>query len=262
MLIKIFDYVLVLHHQEGSRMLLSDAISRLSVHDSDAAKSKAELIADFNISIHEISEITGFKLLTLQDIEKATIKDCQLTKLKTYIVDGFLRHKHECAEDIHSFFDYRESLTIINGMVMKDKRIVIPEGLPDDALKVLHRSHMGIVKTKERASTSMFWPKIYSDIENYLSTCHPCMMYKVKQQAEPLEHDVPTKPWYSLMLDNFEYKGSLYLIIYDRFTRFIVVKKCADLSACSAVLSLLEVFCEHGVPSNIHSGQKLCVKRI
>ena len=79
------------------------------------------------------------------------------------------------------------------------------------------------------------------------------MMYKVKQQAEPFEHDVPTKPWCSLMLDNFEYKGILYLIIYDRFTRFIVVKKCEDLSAHSAIISLLEVFCEHGVPSNINS---------
>ena len=112
--------VLVPHHQEGSKMHLSDVISRLSVHDSDAAKSKAEPIADFNISIHEISEITGFKSLMLQDIKEATIKDCQLTKLKTYIVDGFPKHKHECAEDIHSFFDYRESLTIIDGMV-KDK---------------------------------------------------------------------------------------------------------------------------------------------
>ena len=167
------------------------------MHDSDAAKSKAKPIADFNISIHEISEITGFKLLTLQDIKEETIKDCQLTKLKTYIVDGFPKHKHECAEDIHSFLDYRESLTIKDGMVMKDKRIVIPESLHNDALKVLHRSHMGIVKTKECASTSMFWP-----------TCHPCMMYKVKQQAEPLEHDIPTKPWCSLTLDNFEYKGS------------------------------------------------------
>ena len=217
MLIKILDYVLVLHHQEGSKMHLSDAISRLRVHNSDAAKSKAKPIAYFNISIHEISEITGFKSLTLQDIKEETIKDCQLTKLKTYIVDGFPKHKHECAEDIHSFFDYRESLTIVDGMVMKDKRIVIPESVHNDALKVLHRSHMGIVKTKECASTSMFWPKIYSDTESYLSTCRPCMMYKVKQQAEPLEHDVPTKPWYSLTLDNFEYKGSLYLIIYERF---------------------------------------------
>ena len=70
MLIKILDYVVVLHHQEGNKMHLSDAISRLSVPDSDAAKSKAKPIADFNISIHEISEITGFKLLTLQDIKE------------------------------------------------------------------------------------------------------------------------------------------------------------------------------------------------
>ena len=232
---------------------MSDAISRLSVHDSDAAKSTVKPIADFNISIHEISEITGFKSLTLQDIKEETIRDCQLTKLKTYIVDGFPKHKHECAEDIRSFYDYRESLTIIDGMIMKEKRIVIPFGLREQALENLHRSHMGIVKTKERASTSMFWPKIYNDIENFLSRCCPCMSHKIKQTAEPLEHDIPTKPWCSLSLDNFEYKGSLYLIIYDRFTRFIVVKKCADLSAHSAILSLLEVFCEHGIPSSIHS---------
>ena len=268
MLIKILDYVVVLHHQEGNKMHLSGAISRLSVHDSDAAKSKAKLIAEFNISIHAISEITGFKLLTLQDIKEETIKDCQLTKVKTFIVDGFLKHKHECAEGTRSFYDYRGSLTIIDGMVLKDKIIVIPAGLcnqsgsrwkgsqsrsSEQALENLHRSHMGIVKTKERASTSMFWPKIYNDIETFLSRCCPCMSDKIKQAAEPLEHDVPTKPWCSLMLDNSEYKRSLYSIIYDRFTRFIVVKKCADLSACSAILSLLEVFSEHGVPSNIHS---------
>ena len=138
-------------------------------------------------------------------------------------------------------------------MVLKDKRIVIPVSLCEQALEYLHRSHMGIVRTKERASTSMLWPKIYNDIENFLSRCCPGMSHKIKQAAEPLEHDIPTKPWWSLTLDNFEYKGSLYLIIYDRFTRFIVVKKCADLSAHSAILSLLEVFSEYGVPSNIHS---------
>ena len=107
-LIKILDYVVVLHHQEGNKMHLSNAISRLSVHDSDAAKNK----------VKPVSEITGFKSLTLQDIKEETIKDCQLTKLKTYIVDGFPKHKHQCTEDIHSFFDYRESLTIIDRMVM------------------------------------------------------------------------------------------------------------------------------------------------
>ena len=170
-----------------------------------------------------------------------------------YIVDGFPKHEHECAEDIRSFYDYRESLTIIDRMVLKDKRFVIPANLHEQALENLHRSHMGIVKTKERASTSMFCPKIYNDIGNLLSRCHPCMSHKIKQATEPLEHDFLTKPWYSLTLDNFEFKGNLYLIIYDRFTRFIAVKKCVDLSARTAIQSLLEVFCEHDVPSHICS---------
>ena len=41
-------------------MHLSDAISRFNTHDSDDAKSKAVPIADFNISMHEVEDITGF----------------------------------------------------------------------------------------------------------------------------------------------------------------------------------------------------------
>ena len=99
----------------------------------------------------------------------------------------------------------------------------------------------------------MFWPRMYSDIERYLATCRACMVHKIKQSPEPLEHDIPSSPWSSLTLDNFEYKGTLYLIIYDRFSRFIIVKSPKDLSARSTIMCLLEVFCEHGVPSFIHS---------
>ena len=106
----------------------------------------------------------------------------------------------------------------------------------------LHGSHMGIVKTKERASTCMFWSQMYSDIEKFLSSCRAYMMHKIKQSPEPLEHDIPSPPWSSLTLDNFKYKGTLYFIIYDR-----------DLSARSAIMCLLEVFCEHGVLSFIRT---------
>ena len=79
------------------------------------------------------------------------------------------------------------------------------------------------------------------------------MMHKIKQSLEPLKRDIPSSPWSSLTLDNFEYKGTLYLIIYDRFSRFILVKTPRDLSARSAIVCLLEVFCEHGVLSFIHT---------
>ena len=80
------------------------------------------------------------------------------------------------------------------------------------------------------------------------------MMYRIKQCPEALECDIPSSPWSSLTKDNFEYKGTLYLIIYDRFAGFIVVKTPRDLSARSTIMCLIEFFCEHGVPSFIHTG--------
>ena len=52
MLIKILDYVVVLHHQEGNKMHLSDTISRLSVYDSDAAKSLISPFMKFQRSLN------------------------------------------------------------------------------------------------------------------------------------------------------------------------------------------------------------------
>ena len=46
MLIKIIEFQVDLQYQEGSKMDISDAISRFNTHDSDDAKSKAKPIAD------------------------------------------------------------------------------------------------------------------------------------------------------------------------------------------------------------------------
>ena len=189
----------------------------------------------------------------MKQIARETETDIQLEELKKYITQGFPKSKHECTELTHDFYDYRESLSIINGLVLKDKHIVIPTSLRNDAMSTLHRSYMGIVKTKESASTCMFWPRMYSDIERFSSTCRACMVHKIKQSPEPLEHHIPSSQWSSLTLDNFEYKGTLFLIIYDRFSRFIVMKTPRDLSARSIIMCLLEVFCRHGVPSIIRT---------
>ena len=78
----------------------------------------------------------------------------------------------------------------------------------DEALKPLHTSHMGIVKTKDRAMTSYFWANLNQDIETCLSTCCPCAAYQEKQPAESLLNDpVSTKLWTALAMDNFEFNG-------------------------------------------------------
>ena len=95
-------------------MHLSDAISHFNTHDSDDARNNAVPIADFNISIHEVEDITGFKPITMQEIQTATALDIQLILLKNYIIDGFPRAKHKCTELTCDFCGYRELLSIIN----------------------------------------------------------------------------------------------------------------------------------------------------
>ena len=68
MLVQILDYNIEFHHQEGTKMHLSDALSRLNTHDSVAEKSKAKPVADFNVTIHDVEILTGFKSLSLDQV--------------------------------------------------------------------------------------------------------------------------------------------------------------------------------------------------
>ena len=131
---------------------------------------------------------------------------------------------------------------------MKGKHVIIPASLRCKTLETLHSSHMGITKTVEHARTA---PNMKKDIITHLSSCRPCAEFKIKQKPEPLSHDVPMVTWHSLTLDNFEFKGTHYLLVYDRFSQFFVVKKSDSLSARSTIRLLLEIFTEHGVPSSI-----------
>ena len=60
MLMKIIDFQVDFQQQEGSKMHLSDTVSRF---------------ADFNISIHEVEVNTAFKSLTMKHIASETASD-------------------------------------------------------------------------------------------------------------------------------------------------------------------------------------------
>ena len=119
--IQILDYTIEFQHQEGSRMHLSDALSQISMHDSTVEKSKKKPVADFNITIHNVEQLTGFKPLSLQLIRSETQVDQDLKLLKQHIADGFPNAKSCLPETICSFYDCRECLMIIDGVIMNGK---------------------------------------------------------------------------------------------------------------------------------------------
>ena len=77
MLLHIIDYQLDVMYQPGTKMHLSDALSRLTSHSDN---SKAKTIPGLEISVHDVEVFTGMSALSLAKIKRATEAD---TDLKT-----------------------------------------------------------------------------------------------------------------------------------------------------------------------------------
>ena len=194
MLLCILDYQLDVMYQPGTKMHLSDALSRLTSHNNN--NSKAEPIKGLDVTVHDIQIFTEISPLSLEKIKRVTENDPDLKTLRQYIQDVFPANRSDCAELVQTYFGFREELAIVNGLIVKVHWAVIPSQLHDEALKLLHSSHMGIVKTKDWARTSFFWPSINQDIESHLSECYPCATFKEKQPKETLLNGpISTKPW-------------------------------------------------------------------
>ena len=114
-------------------------------------------------------------------------------------------------------------MTIIDGLLVKGNHIVIPTNMYHDCLETLHASHLGVNKTLMQAHTSVFWPGMTADITALISNCPACQKFQSKQPPETLRNELPTtQPWTSLATDIFELNGKSYLIVVDRYSKFIV----------------------------------------
>ncbi|CAB4011838.1 Hypothetical predicted protein [Paramuricea clavata] len=77
-------------------------------------------------------------------------------------------------EDLKEYWNHKLELSEIQGIILKDQRMLIPLALRRKILDKLHQGHQGIEKTKQRARQSVFWPRINKDIEDFVSKCSHC----------------------------------------------------------------------------------------
>ena len=62
------------------------------------------------------------------------------------------------------FWNYREELSMENGLITKGARLLIPSTLRKKVLEQIHDGHLGIEKCMLKARDSVFWPGISNNI--------------------------------------------------------------------------------------------------
>ncbi|KAF7643185.1 hypothetical protein LDENG_00243930, partial [Lucifuga dentata] len=118
--------------------------------------------------------------------------------------------------DCQQYYNIRAELNVVNGLLLRENRIVIPQLLRPEMLKRLHEGHLSMEKCKRRARTAVYWPGINADIDRMVSSCETCLKHQAKQPKEPMAiTNLPEEPWQKVGTDLFHLDGKNYLLVID-----------------------------------------------
>ena len=82
-----------------------------------------------------------------------TDKDETLIALKNMIIKGWPDRRDEHPQTVKNVWSYQDELSILNGLVLKGIRIVIPEQCKTEVLEKLHEGHFGVDRRDEHPQT-------------------------------------------------------------------------------------------------------------
>ena len=85
----------------------------------------------------------------------------------------------------------KNELCAIGKLVMRGDRIVIPNTLLKRVLEAAQEGHQGIVETKSRLRTKVWWPRMDSDAERICKSCHGCQVVGQLDAPEPIKGTEP-----------------------------------------------------------------------
>ena len=122
-------------------------------------------------------------------------------------------------------------------------------------LKLIHRSHLGIVKKFKPSKRHLYWPGMASQIQDIVLSCVTCNTHQRRNQKEPLmPHSFPDRPWPKLgVVDIFELQGQQYLVIVDYYSGFIKIDPLTHLTAKHVINHCKSQFSHHGIPDTLIS---------
>ena len=99
--------------------------------------------------------------ITLSDVRRKTAKDDTLSKLIAQIQSG----KWSRDDKVKPFKTIQDELSVYERDILRGNRILVPFLLCKKILKLSHKTHQGIVKTKQFLRSKFFWPGMDEAIE-------------------------------------------------------------------------------------------------
>ncbi len=242
-----------IQHVPGKEQHISDCLSRKplpATNDLDDLQLEEDVQAHVD-AVHATWPATPDRKC---QISRATEEDRVLIRVKDYISNGWPTHKSSVSAELGAYYEARGQLSMIDGIITHGNRIVIPASLQQDMLEKLHESHQGLTKCLSNATSSIWWPGMTTQLKAKIEACMKCRETRSAQRKEPLiPSTLPERPWQEVATDLFEKDNKNYIVVVDKYSKWIEIRHLSRTSTTSVVNRLKEVFTSHGIPELVQS---------
>ena len=59
---------------------------------------------------------------------------------------------------VKPYQDFSDELSVVNGLLMRCTRVVVPESMRPEILEIIQEGHQSVEKCKKRARKAVYWP--------------------------------------------------------------------------------------------------------
>ena len=253
MLLRLQRFNLDVRYKPGPQMFIADHLSRAAIHETGPQDKEFEVFA---LEVEGMDPLNSVKISSerLAQLQKATEQDPVMQTLKTTIVVGWPEHRDQVPIQIREYWNYRDELTLHNGVLFKNQRVIIPKAMRPELISRIHSSHLGIESCLRKARDLLFWPSMNSEIKEAVVKCSVCAEYQAKNPKQPMQsHSIPDRPWSKVGTDLFSLHSNDYIVLVDYYSDFVEVRQLDDTTSASVIEFLKEQFSRHGIPDTLVS---------
>ena len=249
---RLMEYSFTVQHVKGSTNP-ADGLSRLPAPVQEASDDDQLVVAALT---EERAAVSG------EELKAESRVDPVLGKLKEQIPRAWPRRFSECVPELQPFFRCRDELTVIDDVILRGGRVLVPSKLRTRLVELAHEGHQGIVRTKQRLRDLYWWPGMDQAVEEQVKACSVCSMSDktASPRHAPLQPvPFPDDPWSKLGLDFIGpmaggRPGQRFAIVaIDYHSKWIEVGFCEHPTSDVVVQFMEKLACREGYPKEIVS---------
>ena len=192
------------------------------------------------------------KAMTWERIVAAVATDKECLALMDLVRNSFPRSRNDLPPIAHVFWPMHEEIYCLEGVIIKDNKILIPRQLRAKVLKSLHSAHQGVNGMLANARQWLFWPRLGASIRQTRAQCRMCNTIAPSQLREPLMSPAdPEFPFQQTVVDFVDINGKNYLVYADQYTGWVEVALMPSRKAKTVCDTLRTWFCTYGAPEEL-----------